>query len=165
MNEEINESITKPKSKTRPLTSGDVVTVELSSSINEPSSIITNKNDVHCPTIIPTSTTSKNNSNLLTKARLSSPSISTRTQLSPSMINPTSITPELPLSPAPPISKRNNPSPQPSSVPSNLKSNTNRTVGISNSTKTIPQINKSTDLPKRNKQVNIFLNLSFLYKI
>ncbi len=138
-------------------------TNELSSTLNteksSTSATIPTKNDVHCPTIIPTSSLSKNNGNLLTKARVTS--TSTRTQQSISMANSTSSVP--PVAKRNFISTRSLPSNSQTSVSSistissTTKTNVNRSAVLPRSTKTVHQIVKSTtsaDSRKRTNQVN-----------
>jgi len=104
-------------------------------------------NDIHCPTIIPTPSSSKNNSNLLTKAKVPSASISTRPQQSLPMTNSTLSAHESHLSSIPTVAKRNFISTRSSS------SNT-----VPRLTKNIHQIIKTTistgSSTKRTNQVN-----------
>jgi len=136
---------------------------ELSSTLNtekpSTSATVTTKNDIHCPTIIPTSSLPKNNGNLLTKARVTTSS--TRTQQSLSMTNSTSPVPAVAKRHF--ISTRSSPSNSQTSVTSisaissTTKTNVNRGGVPPHSTKNVHQTVKSTtstDSRKRTNQVN-----------
>jgi hypothetical protein len=154
------------------------------SSTEKASISATTKSDVHCPTIIPTSSSSsspKTIDNLLTKARITSSSISTR---------PQQPIPELPLSTVTTVTKRNvistrstsNISQNPiisnsrssqsnsqtsassiSTISSTTRNNAIRSGGIQRLTKNTHQIIKSTGATKRTNQVNQYF-LAFYVK-